>query len=212
MTDKVPEKVMADSDYHGLTHLEYLKEKAIDAYIPEPIAKSSDSSDPACPTKKKRFSKLNFKYDADNNEYICPNHQRMQPVGRKTRDGRPGTVYKTEACAGCPRKEKCLAPSNRSGHREFFRDDKEHLVEAMRAKMQKPESQKEYRQRQASVEPVFGNLKSNLGFDHFRMRGLEKVKVEFGLMCIAHNLNRLYKIAMVTRNQRLMRYMSSPRS
>jgi transposase len=80
-------------------------------------------------------------------------------------------------------------------------------VEAMRTKMQKQESQKDYYQRQTSVEPVFGNLKFNLGFDRFRMRGLEKVKIEFGLMCIAHNLNRLFKITIATQNQRLMRYM-----
>jgi hypothetical protein len=85
----------------------------------------------------------------------------------------------------------------------------EYLDEAMRAKMQKQESQKEYYQRQISVEPVFANLKFNLGFDRFRMRGLEKVKIEFGLMCIAHNLNRLFKTAIVTRNQRLMRYRRS---
>ena len=80
----------------------------------------------------------------------------------------------------------------------------------MRAKMQKQKSQKKYYQRQTSVEPVCANLKFNLGFDRFRMRGLEKVKVEFGLMFIAHNLNRLFKITIVTRNQRLMRY-ESPR-
>jgi IS5 family transposase len=77
----------------------------------------------------------------------------------------------------------------------------------MRVKMQKQESQKDYYQRQTSVEPVFANLKFNLGFDRFRMRGLEKVKIEFGLMCIAHNLNRLFKITIATQNQRLMRYM-----
>jgi len=206
ITTKVPEKVMADSDYHGLAHLEYLKEKAIDAYIPEPVDKGSDLSAQA---REKRFSKLEFKYDAEKNEYICPAHQRMQPRGRKTRYGRTGTVYKTDACAGCPLQEKCVASTNKSGYREFFRDDKEYLVEAMRAKMQKQESQKDYYQRQTSVEPVFANLKFNLGFDRFRLRGLDKVKIEFGLMCIAHNLNRLFKIAIVTRNQRLMRYMRS---
>lgn len=204
ITTKVPEKVMADSDYHGLSHLEYLKERAIDGYIPEPVEKGSGLSAQA---REKRFSKLAFEYDAEKNEYLCPAHQRMQPRGRKTRYGRTGTVYKTDACAGCPLQEKCIASTNKSGYREFYRDDKEYLVEAMRAKMQKQESQKDYYQRQTSVEPVFANLKFNLGFDRFRMRGLKKVKIEFGLMCIAHNLNRLFKIAIATQNQRLMRYM-----
>jgi transposase len=206
MTARIPEKVMADSDYHGLAHLEYLKERAIDGYIPEPVDKGSGLSAQA---REKRFSKLEFKYDAERDEYLCPAKQRMQPRIRKTRYGRPGTAYKTDACAGCPLQEKCIASTNQSGYREFYRDDKEYLVEEMRAKMQKQESRKDYYQRQTSVEPVFGNLKFNLGFDRFRMRGLRKVKIEFGLMCIAHNLNRLFKIAMATQNQRLMRYMRS---
>jgi len=209
MTTRVPEKVMADSDYHGLAHLEYLKERAIDGYIPEPVDEGSGLSAQA---RKKGFSKLEFEYDAEKNEYLCPAQQRMQPAGRKTRYGRPGTFYKTDACAGCPLQEKCIASTNKSGYREFYRDDKEYLVEAMRAKMQKQESQKDYYHRLTSVEPVFANLKFNLGFDRFRMRGLKKVKIEFGLMCIAHNLNRLFKIAIVTQNQRLMRYMRTQRS
>lgn len=206
MTTRIPEKVMADSDYHGLAHLEYLKERGIDGYIPEPVDKGIDTSGRA---REKRFSKLDFEYDPEKNEYLCPANQRMQPRVRKTRYGRPGTAYKTDACAGCPLQEKCIASTNQSGSREFYRDDKEYLVEEMRAKMQKQESQKDYYQRQTSVEPVFGNLKFNLGFDRFGMRGLRKVKIEFGLMCIAHNLNRLFKIAMATQNQRLMRYMST---
>jgi len=68
-----------------------LEEKAIDGYIPEPIDKGNELCAQA---KEKRFSKLEFKYDAERNEYICPAHQRIQPKGRKTRYGRIGTVYK----------------------------------------------------------------------------------------------------------------------
>jgi len=206
MTTRVPEKVMADSDYHGVAHLEYLKERAIDGYIPEPVDKGSGL---AAQRRKNGFSKLEFKYDAEKNEYLCPAQQRMQPRVRKTRYGRPGTTYKTAACARCPLQKKCIASTNKSGYREFYRDDKEYLVEEMRAKMQKQESQKDYFQRLTSVEPVFANLKFNLGFERFRMRGLKKVKIEFGLMCTAHNLNRLFKITMATQNQRLMRYLST---
>jgi len=38
------------------------------------------------------------------------------------------------------------------------------------------------------VESVFGRLKHDWGFRRFRLRGLEKVKVEWGLLCMAHNL------------------------
>ncbi|SHF15570.1 Transposase DDE domain-containing protein, partial [Desulfacinum infernum DSM 9756] len=40
------------------------------------------------------------------------------------------------------------------------------------------------------VEPVFGHMK-NLGFRGFLLRGLEKVKGEFALMCAAHNISKV---------------------
>ncbi|MEO6334481.1 MAG: transposase, partial [Pyrinomonadaceae bacterium] len=40
------------------------------------------------------------------------------------------------------------------------------------------------------VEAVFGNVKQNKGFRRFYLRGTEKVKIEIGLVAIAHNLQR----------------------
>ena len=45
-----------------------------------------------------------------------------------------------------------------------------------------------------SVEPVFGNVKQNLGFRRFRLRDLLQVQGEFNLMCIARNLNVMFKL------------------
>ena len=50
---------------------------------------------------------------------------------------------------------------------------------------------KEYQKRMHTVEPVIGNIKSNLGYRTFLLRGLNKVKGEFNLMCIAHNLKKI---------------------
>jgi len=49
----------------------------------------------------------------------------------------------------------------------------------------------EYKKRMYTVEPVFGNLKHNLGYRSFLLRGLSKVKGEFNLMCIAYNLKKI---------------------
>lgn len=43
-----------------------------------------------------------------------------------------------------------------------------------------------------TVEPAIGNIKENLGFRRFRLRGLSQVQGEFNLMCIAHNINKMY--------------------
>ena len=47
------------------------------------------------------------------------------------------------------------------------------------------------KQRSTDVETVFGRIKQDWGFRRFLLRGLEKVKTEWGLLCIAHNLAKL---------------------
>jgi hypothetical protein len=54
-----------------------------------------------------------------------------------------------------------------------------------------PAGQSIYARRRVLVEPVFGHFKHNLGFTCFSLRGLAKVKGEFLLLCIAHNLKKL---------------------
>ena len=51
-----------------------------------------------------------------------------------------------------------------------------------------------YKQRQQTVEPVFGIIKSVLGFRRFLLRGMEKVKLEWELVCTAYNLKRLHRL------------------
>src|SRR3989344_7500250 len=52
--------------------------------------------------------------------------------------------------------------------------------------------EKEYKKRMHTAEPPFGNIKHNLGYRYFFLRGLEKVQGEFNLMCIGHNINKIY--------------------
>jgi hypothetical protein len=46
-------------------------------------------------------------------------------------------------------------------------------------------------QRNVEVESVFGHIKHNMCFRRFSLRGLEKVKTEWGLVCMAHNMRKL---------------------
>ncbi len=48
-----------------------------------------------------------------------------------------------------------------------------------------------YALRKQTVEPVFGILKSVMGFRQFSLRGLKKVTGEWTLVCLAWNLKRL---------------------
>jgi len=47
--------------------------------------------------------------------------------------------------------------------------------------------------RKAIIEPVFGWIKSNLGFRRWTVRGLENVKAQWSLLCTTINLKKLYK-------------------
>jgi hypothetical protein len=53
------------------------------------------------------------------------------------------------------------------------------------------------KKRAVDVEPVFGNIKQNKGFKRFKLRGLDNVSIEFGLIALAHNLAKLTKIQLL---------------
>jgi len=61
-------------------------------------------------------------------------------------------------------------------------------VEAMREKIKSGGHASPYRLRKQLPEPVFGQIKQARGFRQFLMRGINKVRAEFALVCTAHNL------------------------
>jgi transposase len=62
----------------------------------------------------------------------------------------------------------------------------------MRQKLRGVAGRQIYAQRKAIVEPVFGVLKQQRGLRQFRLRGLQRVGIEFTLAAIGYNLSRLY--------------------
>ena len=53
--------------------------------------------------------------------------------------------------------------------------------------------------RQQTVEPVFGLIKSAMGFRQFRLRGAAKVSPEWTLVCLASNLRRRHTLGAGTK-------------
>jgi transposase len=66
-------------------------------------------------------------------------------------------------------------------------------TEQMRAKLQTARGRAVYGLRKGVVEPVFGQIKGARGFRRFSLRGLEKVKGEWRLVCLTHNLLKLWR-------------------
>src|SRR5271166_4456708 len=69
------------------------------------------------------------------------------------------------------------------------------LTQAMRTKLKRAAWRSRYRLRKQIVEPVFGQIKQARGFRQFLLRGIEKVKAEWAMICTAHNLAKLAKAA-----------------
>ncbi|RPJ81313.1 MAG: IS1182 family transposase [Acidobacteria bacterium] len=66
------------------------------------------------------------------------------------------------------------------------------LTDRMRRKLQTKRGAAVYRWRKAIVEPVFGQMKHGRGFRQFLLRGLEKVRGEWSLLCLTHNILKCY--------------------
>ena len=67
-------------------------------------------------------------------------------------------------------------------------------VEAMAHKLKTPAGRALYALRKQTPEPVFGIIKSVLGFRQFSLRGLEKVRGEWSLVTMAWNLKRMFNL------------------
>lgn len=65
---------------------------------------------------------------------------------------------------------------------------------AMRLRLARGGFRSRYRLRKQVVEPVFGQVKSALGFTQFLLRGTQKVACEWRLICTAHNLRKLVPV------------------
>jgi hypothetical protein len=70
------------------------------------------------------------------------------------------------------------------------------VPEVMRHRLQTKAGKALYKLRQQTVEPVFGIIKSVLGFRQFRLRGLEKVSLEWTLVCLSYNFRRLHRLGL----------------
>jgi transposase len=69
------------------------------------------------------------------------------------------------------------------------------LTKIMRGKLKRAGWRSRYRFRKQIVEPVFGQIKQARGFRQFLLRGIEKIRAEWALICTAHNLTKLARAA-----------------
>jgi len=184
-----------DSGYHSLGQLEYVEENQIKAIIAEKSPKSRSQSKPANQKDikdKTKFDRSDFIYKKGEDYYQCPIGKKLVYIESAKIHSRKGRRYRCLDCEECKYRNKCLPRPEQDKYRQIVRDEKEYLAERMYQKSQTDYGKNKLIQRKYTIEGVFGNLKENLGYRRFRLKGLSSVQGEFNLMCIAHNINKIY--------------------
>lgn len=182
-------EISLDNGYYSGPNLEYLEDKKLNGYVPDgKLAQKRKGNS----VKKIPFGKEDFEYDDENDEFICPNNKRLvfgHEYSEKTRK-RIRRVYHGETCSECPDKESCVKQSD-IAYKKINTDEYEKYRRRMADKMESKEANEKLGLRSRIVEHPFGDIKYNMGLSEFLTRGLNKVKTEFNLACLAHNIKKI---------------------
>jgi transposase len=165
-------KIGVDCAYSDGENIRFAEDEGLDLYVP------SRAQAQEFDFKEQNLNHDHYEYDEERNEIVVDGirYRYRGPYTRNKSGRRLVTFYNPQI-----KKKKDLP--------FYF---KERL--RMRDKMSTPEGRRIYNMRKTSVEPVYGNLKANLGFREFLLRGMEKVKIEVNLACIAHNLFKIHRM------------------
>ena len=198
---RVPEVVVADAGYASEYNYLYAlgeedREEAEDPRFQLLAPYNTYLKEKKRSFKHQKKNAKNWLYLEEDDCFICPNNQRVEFIKyqeKTTKDGfvQSFKIYECEDCSECPFKSSCTtAKGNRQVHWNT-------IYEELKAKAKKALEDEHfsilYAQRKVDVETVFGNLKGNLSFTRFLLRGLVKTRTEFGLIAIAHNLRKLVR-------------------
>ena len=118
-------------------------------------------------------------------------------LGRKPKEASADAGYCSEAnlAALADRNVKGYVATGRAKRpADAKRNPAGRLTRAMRDKLKRAGWRSRYRLRKQTVEPVFGQIKQARGFRQFLLRGIEKVRAEWALICTAHNLTKLARL------------------
>ncbi len=187
---RLPSNVDSDAGYGSEENYAYLAQERVANYLKYP---GFDRE------QKKHYTPHPFHvdslpYDAARDVFTCPAGKSMpylRTEHRKTENGFPieHRIYTGEDCAACPLKEKCTRAEGNRLIRVSFRLRK--FRQQARENLLSETGQRLRKQRGIDVEPVFGQVKEDRGFRRFLLRGLQKVTVECGLLCLAHDLAKV---------------------
>ncbi len=187
--DLHPVRLIADTAYGTGPMLGWLVERKINPHIP--VFDKSGRSDGT-------WSRADFEWDAETDQYICPEGQELKQFRRNYSDpnrrptGQGRTKYRALklTCQACPSKAKCCPNADA---RSITREEHEDARQVARdiAKTKQYDISMKLRKK---VEMLFAHLKRILGLGRLRLRGPCGANDEFLLAATAQNLRKLAKI------------------
>ncbi len=177
-------RYIVDSGFYTKDEASYALENGVNLYFPEIWHYGGSENE---------IGKKQMYYDKMRDLYVCPEGKELRPK----RHVGYFVEYVTRGCNNCPIREKCTASRDEGIYfKKVLRHKREEEFEELVLRGKTVEGKKMIDLRQRTVEPVIGNLKSNLGFNRFSRFGLKKVNADFAFMCIGHNLRKLYQMVL----------------
>ena len=182
-------QMLADAGYSSSADLKACEDDGIEVYVP--LNESNGKLE-----KQRRFTRKDFSYDAGADVYRCPAGELLSPTKKPwtNTSGRVELRYLSSkmACDACPLKARCLTPDAKA--RSVSRWEHEGVLDRHRARMASEGASQLMRRRSALVEHPFGTLKCRAGYQHFLVRGFNKVRGEWSLMALCYNFTRVLNI------------------
>jgi len=182
------ETACGDAGYAFVDELEKIDQQDINVIVPS--AKQVCKKDNTNP-----FDKSKFKYDRENNCYICPAGKILTYRRTETKARKHIYRIKRSICEQCCHFGVCT--TGKIG-RKLIRLVKEDLREKLETQYEQPQSQRIYNLRKQKVELPFGHIKHNLSVTGFLLRGLDGVKAEASILSSCFNIARMISIMSVS--------------
>ena len=173
--------VTADKGYDKASEMVAVEEMGCHCHVPGRRNSSKGA---------KYFTKDAFRYLKTKDAYRCPAGKLLPRRYESVVEGRKLYTYCDPAvCKGCPLMPKCT-PKERG--RNIIRGEHESTIERIRQRMEKePEI---YKRRGATIEKVFGTIKWAMGAENLLVKGVEKCRGEWSLLCTCYNIKRAIKL------------------
>ena len=181
--------VTADSGYGSEENYEYMEMEEMVGYVKYNWFHKEQHK----PFKEDAFNQANFHYNKDEDYYVCPMGQHMNPCGqRQTKSGSDYvsviTLYRAQRCEGCPLGSLC---KKAKGNRTIYVN---HKLNAYKKEafllLTSEEGMKHRSQRPIEPEAAFGQMKEDMHYKRFRHFGKDKVYMDIGLFGIGFNLKK----------------------